>query len=169
MDTGDPVLIVDVEDIVQVVDKVLSGNRLKKLSTDTSAGAVGIRRVLVVDDSPTVREVEAQLLVAAGYHVDTAVDGMDGWNAAKMGSYDLIITDVDMPRMTGIELVSRLKDDAALAHIPVIIVSYKDRDDERLAGLDAGAAAFLTKGSFQDATLLDAVHELIGGGSHGRQ
>ena len=59
------------------------------------------KRVLVVDDSLTVRELERKLLVGGGYTVDTAVDGMDGWNAARAGHYDLIVTDVDMPRLGG--------------------------------------------------------------------
>ena len=77
-------------------------------------------------------------------------------------SYDLTITDVDMPRMTGIELVSKIKADPKLHALPVIIVSYKDREEDRMRGLDAGADRYLTKSSFHDETLLAAVAELIG-------
>ena len=88
-------------------------------------------RVLVVDDSLTVRELERKLLASRGYEVDVAVDGMDGWNTARAGQYDLVITDVDMPRMDGIELVSLLKKDPRLGSLPVMIVSYKDREEDR--------------------------------------
>ena len=67
-----------------------------------------IKNILVVDDSITVRELERQLLQARGYAVDVAVDGMDGWNAVRTGHYDLVITDVDMPRMDGITFLQRI-------------------------------------------------------------
>ncbi len=90
------------------------------------------------------------------------MDGIDGWNALRASSYNLTITDVDMPRMTGIELVSKIKADPKLHSLPVIIVSYKDREEDRMRGLDAGADRYLTKSSFHDETLLSAVAELIG-------
>jgi len=97
--------------------------------------------------------------------VDVAVDGMDGWNAMRAGHYDLVVTDVDMPRMDGIELVTLIKRDAALKAIPVMIVSYKDRDEDRRRGLDAGADYYLTKGSFYDETMLRAIEDFIGAGT----
>ncbi len=87
---------------------------------------------------------------------------MDAWNAVRTGSYDLVITDIDMPRMDGIELARRIKQDARLKSLPVLMVSYKDREQDRLRGLQAGADYYLTKGSFHDETLLRAVVELIG-------
>ena len=109
-----------------------------------------------------MREVEKGLLEAKGYLVDVSVDGMDGWNAVRRSSYDLIITDVDMPRMDGIELVNMIKHDLHLKSLPVMIVSYKDRIEDRRRGLEAGADYYLTKGSFQDDTLVEAVEDLIG-------
>lgn len=115
-----------------------------------------------MDDSLTVRELERKLLLNQGYLVDVAVDGMDGWNAVRSGAYDLVITDVDMPRMDGIELARLIKGDAQFKSLPVMIVSYKDREEDRLRGLEAGADYYLTKGSFHDETLLQAVLDLIG-------
>jgi two-component system, chemotaxis family, sensor histidine kinase and response regulator WspE len=91
-----------------------------------------------------------------------AVDGMDGWNAVRAGDYDLVIADVDMPRLNGIELATLIKQDARLKSLPVMIISYKDREEDRLRGLEAGADYYLTKGSFHDETLLQAVVDLIG-------
>ena len=121
-----------------------------------------VRRILVVDDSLTVREVERKLLAAHGYDVTTAVDGMDGWNVLQRETFDLVLTDVDMPRMNGIELVRKIRQVHAYAELPVMIVSYKDREEDRLAGLDAGANYYLTKSSFHDDVLIQAVVELIG-------
>jgi two-component system sensor histidine kinase and response regulator WspE len=109
-----------------------------------------------------VRELERKLLGSRGYEVEAAIDGMDGWNAARTGNFDLVVTDIDMPRMDGIELVTLIKNDARLKSIPVMIVSYKDREEDRRRGLEAGADYYLTKGSFHDETLLQAVVDLIG-------
>ena len=116
----------------------------------------------MVDDSITVREVERQLLANQGYLVEVAVDGMEGWNLVREGRFDLVVSDIDMPRLNGLELVRRIKADSRLQRLPVIIVSYKDRDEDRLLGLEAGANYYLTKSSFHDDTLIQAVRELIG-------
>jgi two-component system sensor histidine kinase and response regulator WspE len=87
---------------------------------------------------------------------------MDGWNALRTGHFNLVVTDIDMPRMDGIELVTLIKKDPQTKAVPVMIVSYKDREEDRRRGLDAGADYYLTKGSFHDETLLQAVVDLIG-------
>ncbi|HIC7207745.1 hybrid sensor histidine kinase/response regulator [Burkholderia stabilis] len=163
LENGDPVLIVDVEDLIRSVDKLVRGGQLARLTRDPQlALADRRRRVLVVDDSLTVRELERKLLEKRGYDVTVAVDGMEGWNAVRSDTFDLVVTDVDMPRMDGIELVTLIKGDPTLKRVPVMIVSYKDRDEDRRRGLDAGADYYLAKSSFHDEALLDAVHDLIG-------
>lgn len=163
LENGDPVLIVDVEDLVRSIDNLLSGRRLSRVEFEQLATESRPRkRILVVDDSITVRELERQLLHSRGYAVDVAVDGMDGWNAVRGTPYDLVVTDVDMPRMDGIGLVSLIKADPVRREIPVVIVSYKDREEDRLRGLDAGANRYLTKSSFHDETFLDTIVDLIG-------
>jgi two-component system sensor histidine kinase and response regulator WspE len=163
MEDGSPVLIVDTEDMIRSMDKLSSGGRPVTVSHESGPGQDKKRkRVLVVDDSLTVRELERKLLGNRGYDVEVAVDGMDGWNAARTGHFDLVVTDIDMPRMDGIELVTLITRDQHLKSVPVMIVSYKDRDEDRQRGLEAGAAYYLTKGSFHDETLLQAVVDLIG-------
>ena len=164
MDDGSPVLIVDVDDLLRSVAKLAGEGRLTAVERVQAAEPRGPRRrILVVDDSLTVRELERKLLTHHGYEVEIALDGMDGWNAVRSAPFDLVITDVDMPRMDGIELVSRITRDPQLKSTPVMIVSYKDREDDRRRGLDAGAAYYLAKGSFHDETLVQAVVDLIGG------
>ena len=163
LENGDPVLIGDVEDLVRSIDNVLAGRRLSRVEFERMTEQARRRkRILVVDDSITVRELERQLLQARGFAVDVAVDGMDGWNAIRGTHYDLVVTDVDMPRMDGIGLVSLIKADPARREIPVVIVSYKDREEDRLRGLDAGANRYLTKSSFHDETFVDTIIDLIG-------
>ena len=161
LEDGLPLVILDVDDLMTALKGELQGGRLRGLGSGASEGA-GRKRVLVVEDSITVRELERSLLRACGYEVDVAVDGMDGLNALRENQYDLLVTDVDMPRLTGIELVKQIREDARWLDLPVIIVSYKDREEDRLRGLEAGADRYMTKSSFQDASFLDAVGELIG-------
>ncbi|MGV7210057.1 hybrid sensor histidine kinase/response regulator [Oxalobacteraceae bacterium A2-2] len=162
LDDGEPVLILDVPDLLLSIDKLLHEGGLQQLAQADLAERRKMKRILVVDDSLTVREMERKLLQGRGFQVDIAIDGMDGWNVVRSGDYDLVITDVDMPRLDGIELVSLIKKDIHLHKLPVMIVSYKDRPEDRARGLSAGADYYLTKGSFHDETLLDAVADLIG-------
>ncbi|MHC8288523.1 response regulator [Pseudomonas sp. XS1P51] len=164
LDDGSVVLIVDVEDMLRSVDKLLNTGRLERIARQGNQAVEAARkRILVVDDSLTVRELQRKLLLNRGYDVAVAVDGMDGWNALRSEDFDLLITDIDMPRMDGIELVSLLRRDNRLQSLPVMVVSYKDREEDRRRGLDAGADYYLAKASFHDDALLDAVVELIGG------
>lgn len=163
LEDGSPTLIIDVDDFVRSIDHARRGGTLQHMEewADNQKSKVE-KRILVVDDSITVRGVESKLLELHGYLVETAVDGMDGWNRVRSGRFDLVITDVDMPRMDGVELVDMIKNDPQLRSLPVMIVSYKDRPEDRRRGLEAGADYYLTKGSFHDETLIDAVIDLIG-------
>ncbi|MDM5181294.1 hybrid sensor histidine kinase/response regulator [Massilia sp. DJPM01] len=162
LDDGAPVLILDVPDLLLSIDKLLHEGGLHQLGARGGPEKRKVKRILVVDDSLTVREMERKLLQGRGFQVDIAIDGIDGWNVVRSGDYDLLITDVDMPRMDGIELVGLVKKDIHLYKLPVMIVSYKDRPEDRARGMSAGADYYLTKGSFHDETLLNAVFDLIG-------
>jgi two-component system, chemotaxis family, sensor histidine kinase and response regulator WspE len=173
MEDGSLVLIIDVSDLVQSMNTLLTSNHSLSIpavdsnqpvhsSPNGSAVPRDLKRVLVVDDSITVREMERKLLQNRGYRVEVAVDGMEGWNAIRAQPYDLVISDIDMPRMNGIELIQQIKQHPRLKSIPVIVVSYRDREEDRLQGLEAGADYYLTKSSFHDDTLIEAVRDLIG-------
>jgi two-component system sensor histidine kinase and response regulator WspE len=161
LDDGEPVLIVDVEDLVRSMDQFIQSGSLRRCES-REQGPARKKRVLVVDDSITVREVERQLLTQHGYDVTVAVDGMDGWNQVRAGAYDLMVSDVDMPRMTGIQLVKAVRGDDRLKALPVIIVSYKEREEDRMLGLEVGANYYLTKSSFHDNRFIRAVEDLLG-------
>ena len=164
MEDGAPVLIIDVEDLLDSIERLISSGVLSKISRQTpELTARRRKRVLAVEDSLTVRELQRKLLAGRGYVADVAVDGLEAWESLRNGQYDLVITDIDMPRMDGIELTRLIKQDTRLRSIPVIIVSYKDLPSDRLRGLEAGVDCYLTKGGFHDETLLQAVGDLIGG------
>lgn len=163
LDNGNPVLILDVEDLLRSIDQILAQGKLQRsvhlsrnLVTDTR------KKILVVDDSVTVRELQRQLLSQRGYMVDVAVDGLDGLEMARIGRYDLIVSDIDMPRMNGLEMIRILRNELRTESVPIIVVSYKGRDEDRQKGMQVGANYYLTKSSFQDDSYLDAVHDLIG-------
>ncbi|MFO0963361.1 MAG: hybrid sensor histidine kinase/response regulator [Phycisphaerales bacterium] len=164
LDDGSPVLIVDVEDLLSSLRKALGEGRVGGMGAASGHEHLqrAAKRILVAEDSITVREVERQLLSRLGYDVAVAVDGMDAWNQLRAGRFDMLVTDIDMPRMNGIELVRAVRADGRFAHLPIAVVSYKDREEDRRAGLDAGANAYLTKGSFQDQSFISTITQLVG-------
>jgi two-component system, chemotaxis family, sensor histidine kinase and response regulator WspE len=156
LEDGSAVLILDLQDMIRSINQLLNHGESQAVTTAER------KRILIVEDSLTVRELERKLLENHGYRVDAAVDGMDGWNALRHATYDLVITDFDMPRLNGLELIQRIRSDPKLNRLPVIIVSYKEREADRSAGIEAGANQYLSKGSFHDRTFINAVMELIG-------
>ena len=157
LEDGTPALILDVEDVVRSMARLAAGG--------FGAGEISgrsQRRVLVVDDSLTAREMLRKLLAGQGYAVAVAVDGVDAWNVLRAGQFDLVVTDVDMPRLDGLKLTGLIRSDARLRTLPVVMVSHKDRDEDRLRGLAAGADEYLTKSGFRDEALVEAVGRLTG-------
>ncbi len=159
---GSPTLLLDGADLRRSIEKLTRARRPTNART-RSTESTETRRVLVVDDSFTAREAERQLLTRAGYVVDTAADGVEGWTWLRRHRYDLLVADIDMPRMDGIELVQKLRADPGLARLPVVIVSYKDAAESRTRAADAGADHFLTKAALDDGSLVRVVAELVGG------
>ena len=160
---GSPVLIFDIEDLLRSIDNVLNTkHRLNKINQNIKMETKTKKRVLVVDDSITVRETERKLLENRGYQVELAIDGKDGFNLLRTNNYDMVISDIDMPRMNGFELIAQMKAHNQLKNLPVIIVSYKNEEKDRAKGLKIGADYYLTKSSFQDNSFINAVVKLIG-------
>ena len=120
------------------------------------------RRVLVVDDSITTRTLEQSTLEAAGYEVAVAVDGEDGWRMLQEGGADLVISDVEMPRMDGIELTVAIRASRRFAELPVILVTSLESPEHRARGMEAGADAYVAKSAFDQEGLLDTVRRLLG-------
>jgi two-component system chemotaxis sensor kinase CheA len=120
-------------------------------------------KVLVVEDSFTVRELQRSILQAAGYRVEIACDGKEGLDrVSEDDEIDLVITDLEMPRMNGLELTRAIRGRAESASLPVVIVTSLGSDDDRRAGVESGASAYMVKQSFDQQVLLDTVERLVG-------
>lgn len=119
-------------------------------------------KILVVDDSYNTREIEKSILEEGGYIVHIAHDGEDGLKKAQQTQYDLIVTDCDMPKMNGFNLTKNLRRDENYKDKPIIIVTARDKEEDRLLGMEVGADAYITKGTFNQNVLLETVDSLIG-------
>jgi len=120
------------------------------------------RRILVVDDSLTTRALEQSILQAEGFDVLTANDGEEGWRLLQDQSVDLVVSDVDMPRMDGFELCKAIRASRQFADLPIILVTAKEEAEHRELGMEAGADAYLPKSSFDQQSLLDTIQQLLG-------
>ena len=152
--------------LVANVPRLLS-NGLDAHSSSTLAGpaadeAPARRRILVVDDSVTTRMLEQSVLEAAGYEVKTAVDGMDAWEMLAEDDWDLVVSDVEMPRMDGFGLCAAIRGSARHSRLPVVLVTALEKQEHRTKGLEAGADAYIGKSSFDQRSLLETIQQLLG-------
>ena len=119
------------------------------------------KNVLVVEDSITARGLLKGILELAGYKVTTAVDGVDGYTQLRSGSFDIVVSDVEMPRMDGFDLTAKIRADKKLAELPVILVTALESREDRERGIDVGADAYIVKRSFEQSNLLEIIGRLI--------
>jgi two-component system chemotaxis sensor kinase CheA len=119
------------------------------------------RSVLVVEDSITARALLKNILETAGYRTITAVDGIDAITQLKTNEIDLVVSDVDMPRMNGFDLTVNIRATREFSDLPVVLVTSLDSREDRERGIDAGANAYIVKSSFDQSNLLDVIKRLI--------
>ena len=151
-----PALILNVSDIFKSVGSV-------SLKTVAPQKDVLKRKakILVVDDSPTTRALLQNILEMVGYDVVAAVDGMDAFETLKKESFDLVVSDVDMPKMNGFELTESIRKDPKTSDLPVILVTSLESDSDKEKGMNAGANAYLVKSAFDQNNLIDNIQSLI--------
>jgi len=118
------------------------------------------KSVLVVEDSITSRTLLKNILETAGYNVNTAVDGIDGFTQLRSGAFDVVVSDVEMPRMNGFDLTAKIRADKKLSEVPVILVTALQSREDRERGMDVGANAYIVKSSFDQSNLLEVVGRL---------
>ena len=118
------------------------------------------KRILLAEDSITTRMQERRILEAAGYAVETAVDGLDAWNKLALHPFDAVVSDIQMPRMSGLELAERIRKNRKFAEVPIVLITSLATEEDRRRGLAAGADAYITKSEFDQTLLLDCLSRL---------
>jgi len=151
--------IVVVLDSAVLIDRARAGRDTVRRSSHQAA--IRQRRILLADDSVTSRTLEKNILQSAGYEVVAATDGAEALEILGQESFDLVITDIQMPRLDGIELTRRIRSHKEMETLPVIVVTSLGGGDDRRAGADAGADAYIVKGAFDQEDLLGAVARLL--------
>jgi two-component system chemotaxis sensor kinase CheA len=136
--------------------------RQSRAATTSPAESAARRHILVVDDALTVRELQRSILLRAGFDVSVAADGVDALARLAAGGIDLVLTDVEMPRMDGFTLTRTIRQDPALANMPVLIITTLESEHHRQQGFDAGADGYIVKASFDEAALIEAVGRVLG-------
>jgi CheY-like chemotaxis protein len=121
--------------------------------------AESMPRVLVVDDSPVVRDLVSDLLSSAGFVVETAEDGISAWERLERNTPTIVVTDVEMPRLSGLELLERIRQ--RWPHLPVVMVTTRGSAEDRRAAAELGASAYVAKSEFTPGTLLETVQRFV--------
>ena len=150
----------------QRVDPAGTGGRDHRMAGDrapTASGEEEARRpsVLLVEDSATIRAQARKVLEQAGYRVTAVDNGADAWKLARSRRFDAVVSDIEMPRLDGLELTRRLRALASYRDVPVVFVSSLSSEDSRLAGLEAGGSAFLGKSSLDDGSMIRILERLL--------
>jgi two-component system, chemotaxis family, sensor kinase CheA len=136
--------------------KIVSAERKLSLTVEYQPPSI-----LLVEDSLPIRTQVQRILADAGYAVTAAVDGLDGFNRLQAGSFDAIVSDVEMPNMTGLEMTASIREIAAYQDLPIVLVTTLAKEEHRQRGMQAGASAYLTKGDFDQSLLLNTLRTLI--------
>ena len=158
MPTGEVVVVLDIADLVANSALGLPHFTGKRSVVGTKHKE---KRILVVEDAFSTRELEKSILETHGYLVDTAVDGLDALDRMVDNQYDLIVSDVEMPRMDGFELCRTLKNNERYKDIPVVMVTALQKEEDKRRGIEVGAAAYLVKSAFEQTNLLDTIERLV--------
>lgn len=156
--SGHVAAVLKVDDLLKAAKKAGAPARLAASAQPTTPQT---KAILLAEDSITSRLLLKGILESAGYRVKTAVDGLDAYTALRTEHFDLLISDVEMPRLNGLDLTARVRADKKLAELPVVLVTALETREHREAGINIGANAYLVKSSFDQSNLLDAVRRLI--------
>jgi two-component system, chemotaxis family, sensor kinase CheA len=146
--------------VLNVADLMLSAVKITPASAPRGAEEVA-KSILVAEDSITARTLVKNILEFAGYKVKTATDGAEALSVLATERFDLVVSDVEMPRMSGFDLTARIRADQRLAQLPVVLVTALDSREDRERGVDVGANAYIVKSSFDQGNLLEVVRRLI--------
>jgi two-component system chemotaxis sensor kinase CheA len=150
--------------ILHVADLLKSARKCGAVARATAIAKPAetvVKSLLVAEDSITSRMLLKGILESAGYKVKTAVDGLEAFTLLRAEKFDLLVSDVEMPRLNGFDLTARIRADKKLAELPVVLVTALKNQADFERGIDVGANAYLIKSSFEQSNLLDAVRRLV--------
>jgi two-component system chemotaxis sensor kinase CheA len=156
--SGKVVPVLHIPDLIK--SALISAGKPKMKLSPEKTGEV-IKKILVADDSITSRTLIKNILETAGYKVITAVDGTDAFTQARSNEFDLIVSDVDMPRMNGFELIAKIRHDKKLCEVPVVLVTALGSREDHERGIEVGADAYIIKSNFDQTNLLEIIKKLI--------
>lgn len=161
LEDGRPALILNAASVAR---RAVESTRPHRLRVETSrhTGGDHASHVVLAEDSVTTRVLERTILEAAGYRVTATVDGADAWRALQESGADAVVSDVDMPRMSGLELCKAIRRSGRFRDLPVVLVTSLASDEERARGMEAGADAYMVKSAFDQQALLAALERLLG-------
>jgi two-component system chemotaxis sensor kinase CheA len=159
LQTGQVVLVLNVSDLIRDPAKFLFPTA--KVSDKVERIDPSRKSILVVEDSITARTLLRSILESAGYQVKTAVDGIDAFTLLRTEDFDLMVSDVDMPRMNGFDLTAKVRADKKLSNLPVVLVTALESREDRERGIDAGANAYIVKSSFDQSNLMEVIRRLV--------
>jgi two-component system, chemotaxis family, sensor kinase CheA len=150
--------------VINVPDLMKSALSKRGSKSEAPAGEFFVPKpgkILVAEDSITSRTLLKNILETAGYKVTTSIDGADAFTKARTGDFDIIVSDVDMPKMNGFELTVKIRNDKKLNEIPVVLVTALESREDREHGIEVGADAYIIKSSFDQTNLLEIIKKLI--------
>jgi len=162
--TGDLAAVVNVNDVLSSAHLLgsnadaLEARRARKAKAGTGAST---KKILVTDDSITSRVLLKNILESNDYQVEVANDGEDAWQKLQTKRFDLLITDVEMPKMSGFELTKKVRTESTFSDIPIIVVTSLASLEDRKTGVEVGASAYFVKSNFEKSNLIDMVKRLI--------
>ncbi len=157
--------VIPILNMKEIIEMAYENAAPEKGALDATSGAeeheTRPKRILVVEDSITSRTLISSILSSAGYEVRAATDGIEGYTILKSEPFDLVVSDVEMPRLDGFGLTERIRNDAALARIPVVLVTALESKEHKERGIAVGANAYITKRNFAQSNLLDTVRRFL--------
>ncbi len=162
--SGEVIIVLDANDLIRstpVSTLAVAPPAANNKDTPAPAAPPARQRVLIVDDSITTRTLEKHILETAGFEVSVAIDGVEAWTILADRTFDIVIADVEMPNMDGLELTRRIKNDGHLRQLPVVLLTSLSKPEQREAGLRAGADAYLMKSQFDQAELLRVIQAVM--------
>jgi len=162
LEWGKPIAVINVIDLIEIYTKKLAPIQVKEATEKkVKEHTESRKRVLLVEDSPITQDLEKRIIISMGYDVDTADDGMKALEKLETEQYDVVISDIMMPNLNGLDLCMKMKSEKRFEKIPFILVTSLDKDEDIRRGLEAGADAYILKSEFDQENLHETIDRLV--------